>query len=111
MTPLTPMMEELCSQSMWDFSDLSAIFINSTLKKSPEVSNTQGLMDLSIEIMHRQGVKVEAIRAVDHDIAPGVWPDMTEHGWETDAWPEIYEEVTAADILVLGTPIWLGDKS
>ncbi len=36
---------------------------------------------------------------------------MTEHGWERDDWPEIYEQVIAADILVLLTPIWLGEKS
>jgi multimeric flavodoxin WrbA len=51
------------------------------------------------------------IRAIDFDIAPGVWPDMTEHGWETDDWPSICARVMAADILVVGTPIWLGEKS
>ena len=59
----------------------------------------------------RNGVTVDAIRAVDHDIATGVWPDMTEHGWERDEWPAIFEQVMAADILVLCTPIWLGEKS
>ena len=93
------------------FSDLSALFINTTLKRTPERSNTQGLIDLSDAIMRRQGVTVEHIRAVDHDIAVGVWPDMTEHGWDTDVWPELFEKVIDADILVLGTPIWLGEKS
>ena len=51
------------------------------------------------------------LRAVDHDIATGVWPDMTEHGWEHDEWPAIYARVMAADILVLAGPIWLGDNS
>ena len=110
-TVLNAKQEELCSQSQWDFSDLRALFINCTLKKSPEVSNTQGLADISIEIMRRQGVAVEVVRAVDHDIATGVWPDMTEHGWESDAWPAIFEQVMASDILVLCTPIWLGEKS
>jgi multimeric flavodoxin WrbA len=36
---------------------------------------------------------------------------MTEHGWERDEWPAIFERVIAADILVLVTPIWLGEKS
>jgi multimeric flavodoxin WrbA len=110
-TTLTPKAEELCSQSRWDFSDLRAFFINTTLKISPETSNTQGLMDISAEIMRRQGVEVEMIRAIDHDIASGVWPDMSEHGWDVDDWPTIFERVMAADILVLGTPIWLGEKS
>ena len=51
------------------------------------------------------------MRAIDHDIATGVWPDMTEHGWERDEWPALFEQVRAADILVLCTPIWLGEKS
>src|SRR5204863_4952149 len=86
-----------------DYSDLRAFFINCTLKRSPELSNTQGLIDISMEIMRRNGVEVECMRAIDHDIAVGVWPDMTEHGWEKDEWPQIFERVMAADILVLGT--------
>ena len=96
---------------MPDYSDLKALFVNCTLKRSPETSNTQGLMDVSIEIMRKQGVEVDCIRAIDHELAIGVWPDMTEHGWERDEWPAIYERVMAADILVLGMPIWLGEKS
>lgn len=111
MGTLSSMQEELSSQDRWDFSDLSALYINTTLKKSPEQSHTQGLMDISAEIMRRQGVEVDMIRATDFDIAPGVWPDMTEHGWESDDWPSISERVMAADILVIGTPIWLGEKS
>src|SRR5437764_7438043 len=111
MTELTPKQEELCRQTQWDFSDLRALFVNCTLKRSPEVSNTQGLADISMEIMRRQGVAVETVRAVDHDIATGVWSDMTEHGWERDDWPRLFEKVQAAHILVLCTPIWLGEKS
>ncbi len=111
MTELSPQQEQLCEQDQWDFSPLSAMFINTTLKQSPEVSNTQGLIDISAEIMRRQGVSVDQIRAVDHDIAPGVWPDMTEHGHSSDAWPELFKKVMDADILVLATPIWLGEKS
>jgi multimeric flavodoxin WrbA len=109
--PLSEKQEELCHQSTWDFSDLTALFVNCTLKRSQELSHTQGLIDISCEIMGRQGVSVEEVRAVDHDIASGVWPDMTEHGWATDEWPPIFERVLAADILVLCTPIWLGEKS
>jgi multimeric flavodoxin WrbA len=108
---LTEMQESLGEQSQWDFSDLRALFINCTLKRSPELSNTQGLAAISTEIMRRQGVTVDEIRAVDRDIATGVWPDMTEHGWYKDDWPQIFEQVIAADILVLCMPIWLGEKS
>ena len=61
--------------------------------------------------MDKQGVRTSTIRAADLDIPPGVQTDMTEHGWASDGWPAIQEQVLAADILVIGTPIWLGDKS
>ena len=89
-----------------DFSDLRAVFINCTLKRSPEVSNTQGLADRSIAIMEAHGVAVEQYRAIDYEIATGVWPDMTEHGWPSDEWPQLYPQVLDADILVLAGPIW-----
>ena len=94
-----------------DFSGLRALFINCTLKRSPEVSNTQALVDASAEIMTKHGVSVELIRLVDHDVATGVWPDMTEHGWATDEWPAIQAKVWDANILVIAGPIWLGDNS
>jgi multimeric flavodoxin WrbA len=108
---LTEFQEELCSTSRWDFSDLRALYVNCTLKPSPELTHTGGLMRISMEIMQRNGVAVDSVRAVDHDLAPGVWPDMREHGAASDDWPELYERVEAADILVLGSPIWLGEKS
>jgi multimeric flavodoxin WrbA len=111
MTELTAHEAALCDTSPTDHSDLRALFISCTLKRSPEVSNTEGLAAISMEIMRRNGVAVDLIRAVDREIATGVWPDMTEHGWAADEWPAIFEQVMAADILVLLTPIWLGEKS
>src|ERR1700740_2809556 len=89
----------------WRFDDLRALFINCTLKRSPERSHTQGLIGRSAAILEKHGVAVDVLRAVDHDIATGVWPDMTEHGWPSDAWPGIYQQVLAADLLVLAGPI------
>jgi multimeric flavodoxin WrbA len=109
--PLNEKQEALCSESRWDFSDLKAIFLNCTLKRSPEQSHTQGLIDISRAILEKNGVSVEVIRPVDHDLAFGVWPDMTEHGWASDDWPGILEKVMAADILVIGSSIWLGEKT
>lgn len=95
----------------WGFSGLRAVFFNCTLKRSPQLSHTSGLVDLSAGLMRRHGVEVEIIRPIDHPIATGVYPDMTEYGWEQDAWPELFEQVKAADIIVLAGPIWLGDNS
>jgi len=111
MAALTRLQEELAESSRWDFSDLRALFINCTLKRSPGRSHTDGLAEIAIGIMERNGVTVDRFRAIDHDIATGVWPDMTEHGWPSDEWPALYERVAAADILVLLSPIWLGEKS
>jgi multimeric flavodoxin WrbA len=95
----------------YDYSNLKALFINCTLKKSPEKSHTSGLINISKKIMQKQGVQVKEIRAVDYDIAYGVYPDMKEHGFDKDSWPQIYEEVLESDILIITTPIWLGEKS
>jgi multimeric flavodoxin WrbA len=109
-----PTVNMSAAQETWTpprFDGLRALFINATLKRSPEPSNTDGLIRLSGRIMREHGVQVEEIRAIDRDIATGVWPDMTEHDWDVDEWPAIFERVLAADILVLAGPIWLGDNS
>lgn len=108
---LTARQQELSTTSRWDLGDLRALYVNCTLKPSPALSHTQGLMDVSIAIMEAAGVEVDRLRLVDHDVPPGVYPDMREHGAVTDGWPELYARVQAADILVVGTPIWLGEKS
>jgi multimeric flavodoxin WrbA len=99
------------AENDWDFTGLRALFFNGTLTKSPEPSHTERLIDISTKLMQKHGVKTEVIRTIDQDIATGIYPDMREHGWETDAWPDIYERVKAADILVIAGPIWLGDNS
>src|SRR3954453_6147260 len=93
------------------YDDLRALFINCTLKRSPEQSHTGGLIDVSRNIMKKHGVTVDVIRAVDHDIATGVWPDMTEHGAASDEWPSIQEGVFAAEILVIAGAVWRGERS
>ena len=99
------------NKSQEKYGQLKALYFNATLKSSPEPSHTELLIKVSQGIMTKQGVETEIIRPIDHDIATGVWPDMREHGWENDAWPELYKKVMAADILVLAGPIWLGDNS
>lgn len=99
------------SASKPDYTGLKAVFINCTLKPSPQESHTDLLMDVVREIMKGAGVSVTSFRSVDHAISPGVYPDMTEHGFDEDAWPKIGKAVLDANILVLGTPIWLGEVS
>ncbi len=94
-----------------DFSNLSAIYVNCTLKKSPQKSHTATLMAVSRRIMEKENVRTEEIRLVDHQVANGVYPDMTIHNWDRDEWPTLFEKIIKADILIVGTPIWLGEKS
>jgi len=94
-----------------NFDHLKAVFVNCTLKKSPTKSHTADLISVSKKIMESEGVAVELIRLVDHEIPAGVQPDMTEEGFDKDDWPEIYEKIIDADILIIGTPIWLGERS
>jgi multimeric flavodoxin WrbA len=95
----------------YDFSGLRALFINCTLKPSPQKSHTEGLVKISRAIMEKHGVGTDIIRSVDHDIAPGVYPDMKQHGFDSDEWPKIQKQVMDSDVLVLCGPVWLGDNS
>jgi multimeric flavodoxin WrbA len=94
-----------------DFSNLKVLYINCTLKKAPQKSHTATLMNVSKAIMDKENVAVDEIRLIDHDVPTGVYPDMTEQGYEKDEWPSIFKRVMDADILIIETPLWLGEKS
>jgi multimeric flavodoxin WrbA len=96
---------------MTEFSDLTALFINTSLKREPSESHTKLLMNASGDIMAQQGVSVEHLHMLSFQVPPGVYSDMTDHGWDKDDWPNIWKKVLAADILVIGTPLWLGEES
>ena len=108
---LNKQQQKICESNDTDFSNLSALFLNCTLKPSPKDSHTRDLINVSKAILEANEVSTEVLRPVDHDIAPGVYPDMTEEGFETDDWPEIQEKVMNANILIIASPIWLGEKS
>jgi len=93
-----------------NFSDISALFINCSIKKDKAKSHTQLLINKAVGVMQKEGIKVEQIYALDHDIAFGMIKDGNEEGLK-DEWPEIQSRIMAADILVIGSPIWLGAKS
>mgnify|MGYP003574230411 FL=1 len=102
---LTEKQKSLCDRHGFDFSGLSALFLNCTLKPSGRLSHTERLLDVSKAIMEANGVAVEMLRPVDCDLPPGVYPDMREHGFAHNDWPDISRKVMAANILVVGTPI------
>jgi multimeric flavodoxin WrbA len=86
---------------------IKALLLNASLKSGDEVSNTESLMNEAVSIFHKNGIQTEIVRLADYKIAYGVTADEGND----DEWPEIFEKVKAADILILGTPIWLGEKS
>jgi multimeric flavodoxin WrbA len=88
---------------------LKAIAINCTLKRSNgETSSTDQMIGLLVSELKKHGVQFsETIRMVDHNILPGVSSDEGEG----DDWPDIRRRILDADILIFGTPIWLGQMS
>lgn len=88
-------------------ADLKAVFLNCTLKRSPEVSNTEALARKVIEWFDQLGVESEIVRIVDYDVRWGVTSDEGDG----DEWPQILAKIKAADIIVVCTPIWFGHRS
>jgi multimeric flavodoxin WrbA len=86
---------------------LKAVMLNCSLKSGEEKSNTRALIDEAVNIFNDNNVETEVIRLADYNIAYGV----TDNVGDGDEWPQIFEKIKAADILIIGTPIWLGEKS
>jgi len=86
---------------------LTALALNCTLSPSPADSSTELLAQQVLDALGEHGVTGSMVRVVDHDVRPGVELDMGDG----DAWPALRQRVIASDILVLATPIWLGQHS
>jgi multimeric flavodoxin WrbA len=88
---------------------LKALAFNCTLKsaKDGETSSTDALLSQLVDQLGSFDIDTEVVRAVDHDIRPGTDHDMG-HG---DAWPALREKLLAAEIVIIATPIWIGQPS
>ena len=86
---------------------LKALFLNCTLKKSPETSNTAAYISNAEKIFKELDVETESIRVVDHDVKVG---NTSDEG-DGDGWPQILKKVKESDIMIIATPIWRGDRS
>ena len=88
---------------------LSAIAFKCSLKKSSgKPSSTDVMIGLVAEALKEYGCELrETIRIADETILPGVSSDEGEE----DSWPKVRERLLAADILIFGTPIWMGQPS
>ena len=87
---------------------LRALALVCTLNPSPKPSSSQLLAEQVLEQLRTQGAETELIRIVDHDVHYGVASTAIGEG---DGWPAIRERLLAADILVLATPIWMGNPA
>lgn len=88
--------------------DLTAVMLNCSLSPSPAESSTDVLLGQVAKAFGERGVEAgDPIRVVDHDVRPGVESDMGDG----DAWPALRTAILDADILVLGTPVWMGQPS
>lgn len=88
---------------------LTAIALNCTLKTSGgESSSTDKMIGLLVSELKKRDVEFAGtIRVADYNVKPGVTSDEGEG----DDWPELRRRILAADILIFGTPIWLGQPS
>ncbi|MEO6581338.1 MAG: NAD(P)H-dependent oxidoreductase, partial [Sphingomicrobium sp.] len=88
---------------------VQAIAINCSLKRSSgEPSSTDKMIGLVALELGKHGVEItETIRIADHNVVPGVTSDEGPG----DNWPDIRRRILAADILIFGTPIWMGQMS
>jgi multimeric flavodoxin WrbA len=93
------------------FSGLSAVLLNCSLVRDPAASHTRRLLARVAGVMETEGVDVELIHMLEHRVGFGMVKDTTTIGDDVDDWPIIHAKVMAADIVVIGTPIWLGVKS
>lgn len=100
----------MSSNANSSFQTLKAFFLNCSITPQREASHTQLLMNRVSGVLEAEGVSVKHVYMRDHTVAVGMFADGAEIG-ETDEWPEIQAHIMDADILVLGTPIWLGVKS
>jgi multimeric flavodoxin WrbA len=87
---------------------VKALLLNATLKRSPEKSSTGALNAYVGDQLVRLGTEIEHVRLADHVIEPGVVSEAIRDG---DEWPALHAKVLAADIVVFGTPTWLGQPS
>ncbi|WP_324777795.1 flavodoxin family protein [Virgibacillus senegalensis] len=88
-------------------ASLKALMLNCSLKNSDETSNTDALLNQFVKVFDGEQVESELVRVVDYDIAYGIAEDMGDG----DEWPQLFEKIKEADILLMGTPVWLGEKS
>src|SRR5437763_13438231 len=86
---------------------LKVLALNCTLKPSSQPSSTEKLLQELLAAFREYDAKGEIVRVVDFNIKPGVSSDEGEG----DGWPQLRKRVLACHILVIGSPIWLGQPS
>jgi len=83
---------------------MKALLINCTLKRSPDFSNTGALAEKAVKLLKEQDIETEVIRLADYKIKSG---NSSDEG-DGDQWPQLLEKIKAAEIFIIGTPVWIG---
>jgi multimeric flavodoxin WrbA len=86
---------------------LKVLALNCTLKASPSPSSTEKLLTELLEALGEYDAAGDIVRVTDFNVKPGVSADERPG----DDWPQLRQHVLACDILVIGSPIWLGQPS
>ncbi|MFC4411459.1 flavodoxin family protein [Chungangia koreensis] len=87
---------------------IKALVLNCSLKDSTKQSNTRALINEIVKIFDENSVETEVLSMADYNIGLGITHEAVN---DQDQWPEIFEKVKQADILLLGSPVWLGEQS
>jgi multimeric flavodoxin WrbA len=90
---------------------LKAVMLVATLKRSPEISNTEMMCQYLAEHLKPYNVPSEIVRLIDFNILPGLKRNMGTHKGQSDEWPKILPKLLKADIIIFATPIWWGIAS
>ncbi len=109
---LSKITDQQCQHPPASYDDLSVLFLNCTLNRTPVLSHTEHLIKVAQRVFEANKVTTKVIRPVDYEIAAGLGHNLAETPeWDRDDWPRIQAEVDACDILVVCTSVWLGEKS
>ena len=109
---LNEITDQQCSTAPATYDDIKVLMLNCTLTRSPKLSHTEGLMKMATSIFEANGATVDYLRPVDFEVPAGLKLDYAgQDGYERDDWPSIQARIDAADVVIIGTSVWLGEKT
>jgi multimeric flavodoxin WrbA len=88
--------------------EMKVLVLNGSLKHGNALSSTEEVTAMVLNEMRKHGeVVADTIRLADKNIPVGLGFKESDD----DEWPEIADKLRKADILIIATPIWWGQRS